>query len=622
VGVVDRFEVFGAWDVNRRVSADNIFLYGTGPGSVPGGPTLARFPNGIVAFTREAPFIDSTPANGLSDVRVGARLNLLSERRGDPVSLAIAGMGTIPGHTDASGLRQGLSRGTYDVGAFLLLSKTAADFVRLHANAGFNYVGDPKDIDVTFRNEFIYRAGLELPVHSSVRLIAEAVGHVPVGDGAENWEKHHPLEVIGGIRYYPTRWASIGGGYQASLGNVFHDNGRINGFVVQGTLGTRRSLEPLTVSCSVSRPTIFHDEVATVRANVYNPAGGRLTYTWSSSGGNINGSGDQIDFSSTTPGIFFTVTVNVSNGRQTATCSAQITVNRRPVAPTVSIEPATFSILPGESVDLRCIATDPNNATLTYAWTVNGQPLAAQGPNVTFGSEGRNPGSYNVTCTVSNGNLSASATSNGTIRERPNQPPTISCQPSTVSVASGGTVQLRAIASDPDGDRLTFTWSSPVGAVGGNSDTTTFNAAGVRAGSYNVSVTADDGRGGRASCNITVNVSERIVLAGDNCGYFTSTSSRVDNCAKAILDDLAVRMRNDATLRANVFGYTDNTSAETTRKGLAESRARAVSAYMQERGIDASRINITAGGVGTFGDNNTAAGRRLNRRVEVEVAPQ
>jgi hypothetical protein len=294
VGVVDRFEVFGSWDVNRRVSADNIFLAGATPGSVPGGPTLARFPNGIVAFTREAPFIDSTPANGLSDVRVGARLNLLSERRGDPVSLAIAGMGTIPGHTDASGLRQGLSRGTYDVGAFLLLSKTAADFVRLHANAGFNYVGDPKDIDVTFRNEFIYRAGLELPVHSSVRLIAEAVGHVPVGDGAENWEKHHPLEVIGGIRYYPTRWASIGGGYQASLGNVFHDNGRINGFVVQGTLGTRRSLEPLTVSCSVSRPTIFHDEVATVRANVYNPAGGRLTYTWSSSGGNINGSGDQI----------------------------------------------------------------------------------------------------------------------------------------------------------------------------------------------------------------------------------------------------------------------------------------------------------------------------------------
>jgi len=189
-------------------------------------------------------------------------------------------------------------------------------------------------------------------------------------------------------------------------------------------------------------------------------------------------------------------------------------------------------------------------------------------------------------------------------------------------VASGGTVELRATASDPDGDPLTFSWSSPVGAVGGTTGTATFNAAGVRAGSYNVTVSVSDGRGGNASCNMTVQVSERIPLTGDNCGYFTSTSSRVDNCAKAILDDLGVRMRADATLRATVYGYTDNTSAETTRKGLGEARARAVSAYMQEIGIAASRIDVVDGGVGTFGDNATAAGRTLNRRAEVEVAPQ
>jgi outer membrane protein OmpA-like peptidoglycan-associated protein len=190
-------------------------------------------------------------------------------------------------------------------------------------------------------------------------------------------------------------------------------------------------------------------------------------------------------------------------------------------------------------------------------------------------------------------------------------------------VASGSSVQLRATASDPDGDRLTYSWSSPAGAVSGNSDTTTFNASGVRAGSYTVTVGVDDGRGGKASCNMTVNVSERIVVARDNCGYFTANGgTRVDNCAKAILDDLAVSMRNNSSLRANVFGYTDNTRTETSRKGLGESRAKAVAAYLQERGIDSSRIQITDGGVGNFGDNGTAAGRTLNRRVEIEVAPR
>jgi outer membrane protein OmpA-like peptidoglycan-associated protein len=577
--------------------------------------------------------MDAVRANGFSDIRLGGRINLLSERRGNPFSFAVAGTGKIPGRTDVSSLRRGVTNGAYEAGFVGMFSKTVADTVRFHANAGMNYISDYENTYHSLRDEFRWRVGMELPVNRSFRFIAEITDSFQIGDGTAMWpgwdeSPEHTLDIIGGFRYFPAKWASIGAAYQASVQREVAPlaqpvRGSHHGFIVQGTFGSRRSdAEPLAVSCSASRSSMLQDEVASIRVSVLNAKNTNLTYVWSASGGNVKGSGDQADFSASAPGTY-TVTATVSSGKETASCSSQITVNRRPVAPTVSVDPATFSLLPGESANLRCVASDPNNSTLTYAWTVNGERLAAQGPQVTFGSEGRNPGSYDVTCTVSNGSLSASATSKGTIRERPNQVPTISCQTTTVSVASGASVQLRATASDPDGDKLTYNWSSPAGAVGGNSSSTTFNASGVRAGSYTVTVGVDDGRGGKASCNMTVNVSERRVIAKDNCGYFAANGgARVDNCAKAILDDIAVQMRNNSNLRANVFGYTDNSRTETAKKGLGEARAKAMAAYLQERGIDASRIQTTDGGVGSFGDNATAAGRTLNRRVEIEISPR
>ena len=91
-----------------------------------------------------------------------------------------------------------------------------------------------------------------------------------------------------------------------------------------------------------------------------------------------------------------------------------------------------------------------------------------------------------------------------------------------MDVASGGSIELRAKASDPDGDKLTYSWSSTGGAVSGSGETATFNATGVRAGSYTVTVTVDDGRGAKASCSMTVNVSERLSVTKDKCGYFAA----------------------------------------------------------------------------------------------------
>jgi outer membrane protein OmpA-like peptidoglycan-associated protein len=631
VGILDRFEFFGSMDVQRHIKADSTLTYRQLPGQL---PAPARTLYNVQYFSQAAPFMDVPVATGRSDVRLGLKFNILSERRGNGISIGVAGFGTLPGQRTTAGLNRGLSTGAYQAGFAFLLSKTAAKLVRFHLNLGSNFYTDPEVAGVSLANlqdEFIYRGGVEVPAFRIVRAIVELNGIKYFGDGTAGINPSSPVDVILGLRVFPREWIALGGGYQMTLNN--DNNNRLigalgtgtNGFVVQGTLGTRRN-DPPTVTCSVAKNSILQLDNTTVRANAVDPDGDKLTYTWTASGGKIDANGDTAKFDATgvAPGKY-TVSVTVSDGKKghEASCSSEITVLKRNYAPTATVEPSTFNLTQGDSVNLKCNGSDQNNDTLAYSWTVDGQKLAAAGPQISFGSEGRKPGNYSVTCTVSDGEASGSASATGTVKERiiPNQPPTIDCLTTTMDVASGGTIELRAKAADRDGDKLNYSWTATGGAVSGSGETATFNASGVKAGSYSVTATVDDGRGGKASCSMTVNVSERISVTKDKCGYFAIGKARVDNCAKAILDDLAVRMKNDPKLRANIIGYTDDSNTEKRAKALGEKRAKAVSDYLQKQGAEASRLTVTDGGPNNpVGDNKKAAGRTLNRRVEIELA--
>jgi len=628
VGLFDRLEIFGSMDVQRKIEADDIRFYRLLPGQL---PIPSTTPLGVQYFSNVAPFMDVPESTGRSDVHLGLKLNLVSEFRGGPLSFGVGAFATIPGQRNIVGLNRGLSNGAYEGGVAVLVSKTAAEFIRFHGNVGTNWVGDPQIEDATLpydlQHEFIYRAGIEMPAYKPYRFIAELNGREYFGEGSSGVNPSSPIDLIFGVRVYPKNWLSFGAGYQATL-NTISDNdiakgAGVNGFVVQGTIGTRRN-DPPTLTCAVEKNTILQDDTTKIRANAVDPDGDTLTYTWTATGGKVSGTGETAAFDATgvAPGKY-TVTVVVSDGhKHEVSCSTEITVLKRNVAPEVRVEPTTFDVTQGDSVPLRCIGSDKNGDPLTYSWTVNGEKLAAADPQITFGTEGRKPGNYTITCTASDGEATGSANVAGTVRERiiPNKPPTIECQTTTMDVASGGTIQLQAKASDPDGDKLNYTWTSTGGSVSGSGETATFNAADVRAGSYTVTVTVDDGRGGKASCSMTVYVSERLSVTKEKCGYFDPRGARVDNCAKAILDDLAVRMKNDPKLKANIIGYTDGSRNETSRKALGEKRAKAVADYLEKQGVETSRLMITDGGANNpVGDNKTNAGRKLNRRVEIEL---
>jgi outer membrane protein OmpA-like peptidoglycan-associated protein len=137
----------------------------------------------------------------------------------------------------------------------------------------------------------------------------------------------------------------------------------------------------------------------------------------------------------------------------------------------------------------------------------------------------------------------------------------------------------------------------------------------LSAGSYLVTATVDNGRGGRASCAATVNVSQKINIPG-----FPAGRSRVNNVAKAIPDDAATQMKNNSNLRAPIAGYTDGSRRETKIKSLGLKRAQAVADYPISKGIGASRLSATDGGVSTVGSNKTEAGRKENRHAEMALS--
>jgi outer membrane protein OmpA-like peptidoglycan-associated protein len=96
---------------------------------------------------------------------------------------------------------------------------------------------------------------------------------------------------------------------------------------------------------------------------------------------------------------------------------------------------------------------------------------------------------------------------------------------------------------------------------------------------------------------------------------------RLTNIAKAILDGVALRMKNDLNSTALITGYSDNGGSEDANARISLQRAEAARTYLVERhGIDSARIKTSGrGSADAIGDNSTEEGRAKNRRAVIVV---
>lgn len=374
---------------------------------------------------------------------------------------------------------------------------------------------------------------------------------------------------------------------------------------------------PPVLNCIADMSTIIEGNSVTIQSNATDPdRNDQLTFNWSAAQGSLSTQNGSASFDSTglSPGNY-TVGLEVRDKKQNlATCEVSLTVDKNKIAPVIACEPSNVNVTEGQSTTITAQASDGNNDALTYSWSVDGSSVTNNQPSFDFGSAGRSVGDHTVQVTVTDvDNLSANCQFNVTVDRRPNTGPTVALTLDKNEVYAGDQVGANAQASDAEGDPMTYSWTLDGQSRSDTSSSISIDTTGLSGGNHSVAVTVRDDHDGSGSATQTLSVREKLVVQ--------VSGIRPDNLAKAALDEIALKMRQNSQLRITLTGHTDDRGSEAVNQRTGQRRADAVKAYLvDEQNVAESRIETeSAGETQPATDNETAQGRQDNRRVEIEL---
>jgi len=283
--------------------------------------------------------------------------------------------------------------------------------------------------------------------------------------------------------------------------------------------------------------------------------------------------------------------------------------------PTAACTAQPTEVTEGEPVTVTATGTNFNpKHTVGYAWTTNGGKLdAADKQSARIDTTGVAAGSYTANATISDPKMhkggSATCTANYTVKAKPMNPPQVSCSVNPSTVKSGDPSTITATATSPDNAQITgYAYTATAGKISGTGTTATLDTTGAPSGPISVTVTATDARNltGSGTCSVGVEVPPPPPTCSKiNSIQFPDLKRpwRVDNTAKAILDDVASRLKADPNAKIVIIGYADGEKAPMVGTGknrhpmnLAAQRAVNAKAYLvQQQGIDPSRVEVRQG---------------------------
>ena len=182
---------------------------------------------------------------------------------------------------------------------------------------------------------------------------------------------------------------------------------------------------PPVAACSAAQPSVYEGTTAPVaiHVNATDADNDALTYTYSATGGTVDGTGPDARWNPSGLAIGnYTVNAKVDDGRGgTASCATDVAVAKRPnQPPVISCAPDSNPINAGQKVNIVSTASDPDGDPLNFSYVTSGGQISGTGPTASFDSTGLAPGNYSITCTADDGRGGrTSAPTTVTVQEPP-----------------------------------------------------------------------------------------------------------------------------------------------------------------------------------------------------------
>ncbi len=239
---------------------------------------------------------------------------------------------------------------------------------------------------------------------------------------------------------------------------------------------------------------------------------------------------------------------------------------------------------------------------LRYLWEASDGHIAGNGPTAAVDTLGLAPGTHTVAGHLVRGPHNkqvAACTTSFTVRRI--EPPTVTCSTDRAAINSGDPVIVTAVGRSPQNLALTYSYTATNGVVTGDGPSATLSTIGSTPGTITVTCSVADTHGQTASATTSTVIAiptpaapkpSAQSLCGISFERDRKRPVRVDNEAKACLDDIALTLARTPEARLLILGNHD--TAEQNRN--AAERALNTAQYLtDEKGIDPGRLDLRLG---------------------------
>ena len=234
-----------------------------------------------------------------------------------------------------------------------------------------------------------------------------------------------------------------------------------------GCASATASHAPLITDLSADKDIVLPSQSCGVTCVASGLEDSSLIYQWVANGGSISGEGSTVTW--TAPDILgtYTITAAVTDGngsQSTSYLTIDVVTNNPPVIDSLVPDETTLAI--SESSDIECVASDQDGDDLQYEWSASGGGISGEGTIVTWTAPDA-VDTYTITVVVTDGNGGKVTNSLEISVLANNNPPSIKEFITTTKIGglrdNGNVLKdkyyyIECIASDPDGDELSYDW--------------------------------------------------------------------------------------------------------------------------------------------------------------------